>query len=94
MFRSTRQSLNREVSASLKWDAEEIRNTVAEGEFTVGRERGTFRIVSGVRIVVTFNFNGFPTSMWSKIKSDITAMVVKSAASAGYHISASYVTFK
>jgi len=97
MFRSTRESFNREVRNSLKADEEIIRNTAAEGSFTVGREKGTFSVVERggyFTIYVYFNFNGFPTSMWSQIKRNIISMVIESAGSKGFRVSESDVYFK
>ena len=77
MFRSTRESFNREVSTSLRADGEIIRNAVAEGSFTVGRERGSFRVVDRggcYSIYVYFNFNGFPTSLWSQMQNNIISL--------------------
>ena len=96
MFRSNRDSLNREVAADLRATHEIIKNTIAEGSFSVGGEKGTFRIVqrSGAySIYVSFNFNEFPSSMWSEIRRNITSMVVKTASSNGFRVPESAVHF-
>ena len=97
MFRSNRNSLNAEVAADLRATHEIIKNTVAEGSFSVGREDGSFRVVqrgTAYSIYVSFNFNEFPTSMWSQIRQNITSMVVKMASSNGFYVPSSAVHFQ
>ena len=97
MFRSTRNAWNREIEADLRATHEIIKNTVAEGSFSVCKEDGSFRVVqrgTAYSIYVSFSFHDFPTSMWSQIRKNITSMVLKMASSNGFHVPESAVYFQ